>query len=223
MPVFLLNDDIIFPPIHKAWKGLLAVGGDLSPERLIEAYRNGIFPWYGPGEPIMWWSPNPRCVLFPHEFKLQKSLKRTLQSKKFEVRFDENFEKVIEHCSKVERSDQEGTWISDEMKQAYILLHKAGFAHSVETYLDNNLVGGLYGVSIGKAFFGESMFHMVSDASKVALFHLCQHLIEREFLIIDAQQTTSHLISLGAKEIKRMEFKRILIQAIPDDTIVSCF
>ena len=216
MPVYQLYEEIAFPPIHKAWRGILAVGGDLSVERLVEAYRNGIFPWYGPEDPILWWSPNPRCVLIPKELKIRKSLQRVVNSRKFVVKFDQDFPSVIKNCAQVPRLDQEGTWISQEMQEAYIALHRAGYAHSVETYLDGVLVGGLYGVALGKVFFGESMFHHVTDASKVALYFLCKRLIEMDFQMIDAQQTTSHLMSMGAKEMKRADFKKILIKNVGD-------
>lgn len=211
MTVYQLVPELIFPPAEFAEAdGLLAVGGDLSPERLILAYQSGIFPWYGQGDPIMWWSPDPRLVLFPEKFKRHKNLRRMVQSGKFEVRFDHNFPAVIKHCSQIARKGQADTWIVDDMLQAYEELHRQGYAHSVETYLDHQLVGGLYGVSLGGTFFGESMFHRVTDASKVALWHLVEKLQEWDFDLIDAQQETAHLKSLGAEVISRDNFLHLL-------------
>ena len=214
------NPNIHFPnPRYAPDDFPLAYGGDLSVERLLFAYKNGIFPWYSEGEPILWWSPNPRMVLFPKDLKIQKSLKKVLKKNKFEIRFDENFEKVIENCASVKRKGQDGTWITDEMKEAYIKLHKEGYAHSVETYLNGKLVGGLYGVSIGKAFFGESMFHLVPDASKVAFVHLVWKLQEWNFDIIDCQQSTPHMARFGAVEISRDKFLDILEKSTQKETI----
>jgi len=160
MPVYALSDEIIFPDPELANDiGLLAVGGDLSLKRLLLAYSQGIFPWYSEEDPIMWWSPNPRMVLFPEKLKLSKSLQQTIKNKEYEVKFDTNFKEVIENCSKSVRKDQKGTWITPEMKNAYLDLHESGFAHSVETYYNGKLAGGLYGISLGRAFFGESMFY----------------------------------------------------------------
>lgn len=220
MPVYALDDRIVFPdPNFADESGLLAIGGDLSPERLLLAYSTGIFPWYSEDDPIMWWSPDPRMVLIPGRMKVSKSLKQSLNKKTFEVRFDTRFESVITSCSKAPRSDQDGTWITDEMKQAYLELHKSGFAHSVETYYNNELVGGLYGISLGKAFFGESMFFRKRDASKIALFSLVQKLKEWEFHFIDAQIETEHLKSLGAKLVPRKEFLISLNLALNFPTI----
>ena len=214
MPLFQLTQDLIFPNPELAEEdGLLAIGGDLSPERLLLAYSHGIFPWFNEGDPILWWSLNPRLILFFDHFKCSKSLLRTIKSNKFEVRFDTNFEEVIINCSKVKRNDQNETWICNEMIKAYINLYKLGFAHSVEVYFEDKIVGGLYGVSIGKIFMGESMFHIMTDASKVALFHLVEHLKKWDFLCIDAQQPTNHLISLGAKEIERKKYLDLLKEA----------
>jgi len=211
-----LDDTYTFPDPKRAtlFDGLLAYGGDLSPKRLLNAYKNGIFPWFNEGDPILWWSPNPRLVLYPNEFKRSKSLKRVIRNKGFEIRLDKDFESVIEYCSSVPRMGQEGTWLTDEMKEAYIKLHYMGFAHSVETYLDNKLVGGFYGVSIGKAFFGESMFSLVPNASKVALSFLSNIFIEKCYDFIDCQVETEHLMSLGARLISQDEFLEQLKEAI---------
>lgn len=215
MPVYQLIPELVFPPAeHAEADGILAVGGDLSPERLILAYQNGIFPWYGPGDPIMWWSPDPRLVLFPDKFKRHKNLRKLVQSGKFEVRFDHNFPAVIKHCSQIARKGQADTWIVDDMLHAYVELHRQGYAHSVETYLDQQLVGGLYGISLGGIFFGESMFHTVTDASKVALWQLVEKLQEWDFDLIDAQQETAHLKSLGAELIGRDNFLHLLKESI---------
>ena len=203
----LNDDDCFFPPADRASEeGLLAFGGDLSPQRLIVAYANGIFPWYSENEPLLWWSLDPRLIMRPGEMRVSKSLRRTLKHEKFEVRIDTNFREVMLHCAETPRKDQDGTWIMDEMVDAYCELHELGIAHSFETYLDGELVGGLYGVAIGQAFFGESMFHTVTDASKVAFYHLHQFLQAHGFKLIDCQQETSHLMSLGAYAIPRSEF-----------------
>ena len=206
--IFQLNDDdCFFPPADRAnADGLLAFGGDLSPQRLIVAYANGIFPWYNEDEPILWWSLDPRLIMRPGEMKVSKSLRHTLRSGKFEVRIDTKFREVMLHCADTPREGQDGTWIQDEMVDAYTHLHELGYAHSFETYLNEELVGGLYGLAIGKAFFGESMFHTVTDASKVAFYHLHQFLKNNGFKLIDCQQETSHLKSLGAYPIPRSEF-----------------
>jgi leucyl/phenylalanyl-tRNA--protein transferase len=215
MPVFQLPDEIIFPdPSLAEPEGLLAVGGDLSSKRLLAAYKKGIFPWYSEQEPILWWSPDPRLVLFPDKFKISHSLNQKIKKNVFSVRMDSDFEEVISACAETERRDEEGTWITDEMKEAYIDLHRKGFAHSVECYFEGKLVGGLYGVSLGKAFFGESMFHKMTDASKVALYHLVGKAKEFEFLFIDSQVETEHLISLGAELIPRIEYLKLLKEAM---------
>ena len=220
MPIFLLNEKLIFPDPRKADKeGLLAIGGDLSMERLVMAYQSGIFPWYSDDTPIMWWSPDPRMVLFPRAFKRSKSLLQILRRNTFTVTFDTCFDQVIRNCAKVERKNEPGTWITQEMITAYIKLHQEGFAHSVETWHCGHLVGGLYGVSIGKAFFGESMFFLERDASKVALSHLVDKLTGWDFLFIDAQQQTEHLSRLGADPIPRSEFIQLLNQAVKFPTI----
>jgi leucyl/phenylalanyl-tRNA--protein transferase len=196
-----------FPPVESALRrpnGLLCAGGDLSPERLLDAYRHGIFPWFSEGEPILWWSPDPRMVLFPAELKISRSLARTLRRGYYEVRLDTAFPAVIHECSSP-RPGQDGTWITPQMQQAYCRLHELGHAHSVETWIDGKLAGGLYGMAIGRAFYGESMFSRVVDASKIALVHLARYLERRGFAVIDCQMKTAHLASLGAREIPRHE------------------
>ena len=215
MPVFQLPNEILFPdPTHTEPDGLLAVGGDLRPERLLAAYANGIFPWYSENEPILWWSPDPRLVLFPQKFKVSHSLYQKIKKNVFSVRMDSNFEQVISACAETERKHEDGTWITEEMKAAYIKLHCDGFAHSVESYFNGKLVGGLYGVSLGKAFFGESMFHMMTDASKVSLYYLVEKAKEFEFLFIDSQVETEHLVSLGAELIPRKKYLKLLKEAM---------
>lgn len=215
MPVYLLDDQLRFPDPALAEKdGLLAVGGDLSPERLLLAYEYGIFPWFGDDSPILWWSPDPRMVLFPGEFKRSKSLNQTIRTRYFETRFDTDFRKVITHCASTRRKHEDGTWIVPEIIAAYSRLHELGYAHSVETFRNGQLVGGLYGVSLGKAFFGESMFYLERDASKAALAALVERMNEWEFHFIDAQQNTGHLSSLGARPVPRQEFLRLLKEAV---------
>jgi len=199
--------------------GLLAAGGDLSPEALITAYSLGIFPWYNIGSPILWWSPDPRLVLFPNKFKISKSLSQRIKSTKYSMSVDTDFEGVIRHCAQVKRDDQDGTWITPEMTDAYINLHHAGIAHSFETYYNSKLVGGLYGVSLGRAFFGESMFYLMSDASKIALYYLVDWVRKNHFLFIDAQQSTAHLKSMGAEEISRDRFLKLLAAALKYPTV----
>ncbi|MCK4853169.1 MAG: leucyl/phenylalanyl-tRNA--protein transferase [Bacteroidales bacterium] len=209
-----------FPEVTLAGEdGLLAVGGSLEVPILLEAYSKGIFPWYAEGSPILWWSPDPRMVLFPDRFKVSKSLGQTLRKGDLKIRLDSCFSDVIRHCSKVPRPDQDGTWITEEMIMAYILLHEEGYAHSVEVFSGGELVGGLYGVSLGKAFFGESMFHLRKDASKVALYHLVEFARQNNFELIDTQQSTPHLKSLGAEEIPRIRFLYILQQSLTQNTI----
>ena len=208
MPIFELPTEPVFPnPELAVESGLLAVGGDLSSERLEAAYRSGVFPWYDELSPdIMWWSPDPRMVLFPDRFKLSKSLRKRIIRQDFELRIDTAFEQVILECSRVPREDQDGTWLTDEMREAYVSLHHKGFAHSVECWQDGRLVGGLYGLSLGRLFFGESMFHLVSDASKVAFYHLSELAIKFGFTFVDCQMHTDHLASLGAEEMSRHEY-----------------
>ncbi len=219
--VYQLNDDNCwFPSAQLANKdGLLAFGGDLSSERLIVAYANGIFPWYNDDEPLLWWSLDPRLVIRPGEMKVSHSLRHVIKSDKFECRIDTNFRSVMMHCAQTPRKDQPGTWILDEMVEAYCRLHKMGIAHSFETYCDGELVGGLYGVSLGKVFFGESMFHQMSDASKFAFYNLHGFLSKNEFKLIDCQQETKHLVSLGAYPIPRSEFLKELSELVSGPTM----
>ena len=189
--------------------GLLAAGGDLSPERLLTAYRAGIFPWFSAGQPILWWAPDPRSVLFPGELHVSRSLARTLRRDRFDVTFDEAFDTVIEACA-APRRGQPGTWITPSMHDAYRTLHRHGHAHSVECWTDGKLVGGLYGVALGRVFFGESMFSHENDASKVALVHLVRHLVAWDYRLIDCQIHNPHLASLGARTIPRREFTHLL-------------
>lgn len=206
-----------FPPLHKALRepnGLLAAGADLSAERLLQAYRSGIFPWYSEGEPILWWSPDPRMVLFPSELKVSRSLAKRLRKDDYEIRFDSAFREVMLHCALTERPGQDGTWITQQVVEGYCRLHALGHAHSVETWIDGELVGGIYGVAIGRMFYGESMFHHVTDASKLAFVHLARHLQVQGFGMLDCQMKTAHLASLGAREISRDEFSQRLSQLV---------
>jgi leucyl/phenylalanyl-tRNA--protein transferase len=219
MPIFRLVDEPIFPPPDYADpSGLLAVGGDLSKERLLEAYRLGIFPWYSDDQPILWWSPDPRLVLDLKDFKISRSLSKTLKKGVFQVTFDRAFEEVIQACAVVQRAAQNGTWITEEMREAYINLHGLGYAHSVESWFGGKLAGGLYGVSLGKSFFGESMFHLKTDASKVALATLVEKLKSWDFHFIDSQMTTEHMVRLGAKELPRRIFLKRLQSALRHPT-----
>ena len=198
-----------FPPLDSALSepnGLLCAGGDLTPSRLLQTYAKGIFPWYSPGEPILWWSPSPRMVLYPGEFRISHSLRKTLRKKSYRVRLDTSFKSVIRACANTRRIGQAGTWITPEIQAAYVRLHELGYAHSVETWIDERLAGGLYGIAIGKMFYGESMFAHVTDASKIALAHLMRFLDEQQFGLIDCQMNTAHLTSLGAREIPRDDF-----------------
>jgi len=205
-----------FPPLTQALaepNGLLAAGGELSAARLIEAYRNGIFPWFNHGQPILWWSPDPRMVLIPRELKVARSLGKILRNRDYEVRADTDFRQVISACA-APRATQDGTWISAEMIAAYGALHERGIAHSIETWIDGELAGGLYGVAIGRMFYGESMFTRVPDASKIALVHLVRELQRRDFGMVDCQMHTRHLASFGAREIPRADFMRKLQELV---------
>lgn len=202
--IFRLTDELIFPdPALAEEDGLLAIEGDLSQERLLLAYQNGIFPWFNEDTPILWYSPPERFVLYPEEVKISKSMRQVLNSKKFKITFDTAFEKVIKACADVNREGQDGTWITNGMQEAYIQLHQSGFAHSIEVWEDNELVGGLYGVLINRVFCGESMFSKVSNASKTALVWLCQNVL---IDLIDCQVYTEHLESMGARLIPREDF-----------------
>ena len=215
MPVFQLSDSLIFPPPALAREdGLLAVGGDLSVPRLLLAYQHGIFPWYSPGEPILWWSPDPRLVLFPAEFHLAKRLPRPIRQQVFSITFDTAFAQVIRACGQTRRKEGQGTWLDEDMIGAYCALHDQGHAHSVECRQNGELVGGLYGVALGGVFFGESMFSLVPDSSKVALSGLVERLKGWDFELIDCQVGTGHLQRLGAREISGAEFSTRLAQAV---------
>lgn len=216
-----LEPDAPFPPLEQALRepnGLLAAGADLSPERLLDAYRHGIFPWYGPGQPPLWWSPEPRMVLFPDELRVSRSLSRRLKKKDYEIRLDTHFRDVMLACATTPRPGQDGSWIVPEILEGYCALHELGYAHSVETWIDGKLAGGLYGVAIGRMFYGESMFHRVTDASKIAFVHLVQYLKKHGYDLIDCQMHTSHLDRFGAREIPRGEFAKRLAELVKLDT-----
>jgi len=209
--MFLLSEKIWFPPAVSASEdGLLAMGGDLSVERLLLAYQSGIFPWFSEGEPVFWYSPDPRMVLFPDQLKVSKSMRQIIRKGVFKVTFNQNFDAVITHCKNVNREDHQGTWITDEMQLAYSKLHQLGHVQSVEVWLDNELVGGLYGVDLGSVFCGESMFSKVSNASKFAFICLVEKLKKENYQLLDCQVYTEHLESLGAQEIRRSEFLKYL-------------
>lgn len=209
--MYLLNKELIFPPIHLADEdGLLAIGGDLSTERLLLAYRLGIFPWYNDNEPICWWSPDPRFVLFPDELRISKSMHAILKKKEFSFTCNKAFADVIQQCKTVPRKGQDGTWISADVQKAYIRLHKLGYAHSAEAWLDGELVGGLYGIRLGKVFFGESMFSLRPNASKFAFINYVGLLKQEKVNLIDCQVYTPHLQSLGARMISRSTFAGLL-------------
>ena len=219
MPVFLLSDKISFPPPYLASKeGLLAVGGDLSQKRLLLAYHTGIFPWFSDDEPILWWSPDPRLVLYPEEIRVSKTLKKIIKKNMFHVTMDSAFVKVINQCAKIRLQNNQGTWIIKEMIDAYCNLHESGFAHSVEVWCQDELAGGLYGVSLGKCFFGESMFTRISNASNIALVKLLEYLEKLSFDMVDCQVTTEHLIRFGAREIPRTLFLKQLEKSLTSPT-----
>ncbi|RZB35408.1 MAG: leucyl/phenylalanyl-tRNA---protein transferase [Desulfobacteraceae bacterium Eth-SRB2] len=226
MTVFLLTDKIAFPPAHLASKeGLLAVGGDLSRKRLLHAYRMGIFPWFSHDEPILWWSPDPRLVLYPHEIKISKTLKKIIRKGVFKVTMDTAFAQVITQCAQIRLQNNQGTWIVEDMIHAYCKLHETGFAHSVEAWYQGDLAGGLYGVSLGRCFFGESMFTRISNASNVALVKLVEYLNALSFDMIDCQLTTQHLLRFGAREIPRVKFLKQLEKSLKASTKIGkwCF
>jgi leucyl/phenylalanyl-tRNA---protein transferase len=212
-----VEGDFAFPPLEQALtepNGLIAIGGDLSVVRLLSAYKQGIFPWFNPGEPIMWWSPNPRMVLFPNEFKISKSLAKTLKSDAFETRMNTSFQAVITACSQAPRGKQNGTWITDEMIAAYCELHRLGYAICAESWLNGKLVGGCYGIKISRMFYGESMFHTHTDASKVAFVHLVNYLKNQGVEMIDCQMKTPLLTSFGGREIEREKFMQNLSKLV---------
>lgn len=222
---FLTGDDPpdAFPDIGEAAvepNGLLAAGGDLSEERLLYAYRNGIFPWYEEGQPVLWWSPDPRCVLRPSDYHVARRLKRSLRGSPFEVSFNGACERVVEGCGG-SRLGQHGTWITAEMSAAYVRLHERGWVHSVEVWNGGSLVGGLYGLAIGRAFFGESMFSRETNASKVAMLALCRELVAHRFLLLDCQVVSPHLLTLGAIAMPRAEFRTLLAEACPETSAFS--
>lgn len=220
MPIFLLSEMLIFPAPRLAREdGLLAIGGDLSPQRLLLAYRSGIFPWFSAGEPILWWSPDPRLVLYPGELRLSRSLRRTLRRGLYRVTADRAFERVIRECAVVRLEKGEPTWIVEEMVAAYCRLHQEGYGHSIEVWQDRRLVGGLYGVSLGRCFFGESMFSRARDASKTGLVALTGFLVSHGFAMIDCQVTTAHMLALGAREVPRDRFLSDLQKALVAPTL----
>lgn len=218
MPVFRLGKELIFPSPELAEDGLLAVGGDLSVPRLLLAYRHGIFPWYSQGEPILWWSPDPRMVLLPEELHVSRRLQRSLKQGRFRVTCDTCFAEVIRACARTPRKHERGTWITAEMQQAYIRLHEAGYAHSFETWDGDTLAGGLYGVSLGACFFGESMFSQAPDASKTALAIARKHFVDWGIRLIDCQLPNPHLRRLGAREIPRAQFLHMIEQHLQQPT-----
>ena len=214
MPIYQLTDEIIFPKPELAEEdGLLAIGGDLRWERLLLAYSNGIFPWYNEYDPILWWCPKPRFIIKPNEVRISRSMKRVFNKNEFKVTFNNDFEGVISKCKEL-RENKEGTWITDDMKQAYIDLFNKGFASSVEVYKEDKLVGGLYGVKIGRCFFGESMFSTETNASKVALISICKRLEKENYLFLDCQMHTNHLESMGGKFVSWEDFKIMLQEGI---------
>lgn len=222
MTFYRLGEKLWFPdPASAGPEGLLAFGGDLSSERVLLAYRMGIFPWSESSQPILWWSPDPRLILYPGDLHIAKSLKRSIKSKKFSVTVDTRFSDVIERCAHVPRKGEEGTWITHEMIEAYRSLHEKGFAHSVEVFFEGKLVGGLYGISLGRAFFGESMFCLKSDASKVALVALDRLAVAWRFDFIDCQVPTDHLKGLGAREVERDRFLSLLSRTVRYPTLVG--
>jgi leucyl/phenylalanyl-tRNA--protein transferase len=216
--LFLLSDKIIFPdPLLANKNGLLAIGGDLNVDRLLQAYSMGIFPWFNPGEDILWWASPYRPIYTPGNIHLSKSLKQTIRKHNFEIRLDTNFTDVINYCGSISRNGQLGTWISSDIISTYQILFDMGYLHTVEVYLENKLVGGLYGVSMGKAFFGESMFHLMPDTSKVALFALSELLKTKEFHFIDSQVTNPHGLRMGAHEVTNVEFDKMVKDAMKYD------
>ncbi|HEX8577628.1 MAG TPA: leucyl/phenylalanyl-tRNA--protein transferase [Flavobacterium sp.] len=212
--MYYLGTDLYFPDVSLADKdGLLAIGGDLSPERLLLAYKSGIFPWFNDDEPIIWWAPNPRMVLFLDELIVSKSMRNIINRNIFTVTFNQNFRSVISNCQKIERSGQDGTWITNDMIEAYCQLHDSGIAQSVEVWQDNELVGGLYGIDLGHIFCGESMFSKVSNASKMAFIALVKKLKENNYRLLDCQIYNAHLATLGCREIDREDFMKVLKQS----------
>lgn len=221
MPIYLLNEQLSFPPVEGAEDGVVAIGGDLSADRLLLAYSKGIFPWFGEDEPIVWHSPEERFILMLDDLHISKSMRRVLNSKKFKISFDTNFSDIIHFCAKVKRKDETGTWITKEMMDAYENLHQLGYAHSVEVWQNEKIVGGLYGVALGKCFFAESMFHLETNASKFAIIELVAFLKQHQFDFIDAQIHSNHVATLGAKNILRKDFIELLNNALQHETWVG--
>ncbi len=221
MPIYLLNDELLFPAVENAEEGIVAIGGDLSPERLLLAYKNGIFPWFNDDDPIIWWSPDPRFILELDDLHISKSMRRVLNSNQFTITVDTAFRDIVCFCADIERPDQDGTWITNDMMNAYCKLHELGYAHSVEVWLNNELVGGIYGVSLGKTFFGESMFHTKPNASKFAFIKLVELLKKNNFHFLDAQIHTEHVESLGGKNISRKKFITKLNEALTHDSWIG--
>jgi leucyl/phenylalanyl-tRNA--protein transferase len=222
MPVFRLNNELVFPSPELAREdGILAIDGDLSPDRILLAYSNAIFPWYSKGEPIVWWSPDPRFVLFPQKIKISYSLKKEIKRNKFEITYDKDFRAVITNCQQSPRKNQNGTWITNEMLEAYCKLNQYGYAHSIEAWFEGTLAGGFYGVSLGRCFMGESMFTKIPNASKVAFATLVSDLIKNNFYIIDSQVYTEHMNNFGAENIPRSEYLKILSESLEYETIVG--
>lgn len=220
MTIYKLPQELVFPPPEEAEpEGLLAIGGDLSIERLLLAYCLGIFPWYSEGSPILWWSPDPRLILEPKNLHVSKSLSKVIKKDIFKITLDQSFDEVIQGCANAKRPEGKGTWIVNDMIKAYSHLHKAGFAHSVESRVNDKLVGGVYGVALGKVFFGESMFYTVENASKTAFVYLVRLLQKWRFEMIDCQVTTTNLLRFGAHEISRSQFLRRLLKALNHQTI----
>ena len=219
IPILSADPESAFPATELALEyppGLLAAGGDLSPARLVNAYRHGIFPWFSDDEPILWWSPAPRCVLYPDRVHISRRLRRRYNQGDFTLTTDTAFEQVIEACAGA-RQDGGGTWITSEMLDAYVNLHKVGVAHSLEVWLGDELAGGIYGLALGRVFFGESMFSRVNDASKVALVALCRQLVQWKFTLLDCQISNPHLLSMGAEDVSRAEFEQHLVNTIVPD------
>lgn len=222
MPIYQLTADYAFPDPAGAEEGIAAIGGDLNPERIIVAYLQGIFPWYNTNDPIIWWSPDPRCVLFPQEIKISKSMRQLFKKQFYKVTFDQQFSAVIQNCANLRYENREDTWLNNKMIESYTLLHEMGFAHSVEVWNDQNeLVGGLYGLAMGKCFFGESMFFTQANASKYGFIALVQKLIENDYELIDCQVYNSHLESLGATMIPRDIFLSLLDTHIEEEVKVG--
>lgn len=221
MPIFWLTDELTFPnPRFTGEEGILAVGGDLSIERLLIAYKAGLFPWFNPEDPILWWCPDPRYIVVPNEIKVSKSMRPYFNQKKYTVTFDTSFKEVIRACQQMPRRGQSGdTWLTDEMMASYVKLHEIGLCHSVEVWKDGELVGGLYGISLGKCFFGESMFAKASNASKYGFITLVRELEKRKFWLVDCQQATDHLVSLGARGIPRDDFLDLMAKNELEPTI----